>query len=236
MPAHHFWRSVLQAHYRWNILRYVTQSWLAHTHIATQTFQLRKGWMMMWLSWDRIGGESELVCGWCGEPGYRKETLCQLFALVAFLSLAQSGVKWKISKGLKTECVIFFAFPAHFHKWSSDTCVQKTYMHTCMHMFAHSVYSMRTNLHLSLFFPGVCMCHVWLKLAPVKQLVHPLMNPPVPPLSTPPPFYHSIPVLLPPGTLTAQENMFPQGPTLPFWLPRVAFPWKQCQSWLGGCR
>lgn len=69
-----------------------------------------------------------------------------------------------------------------------------------------------------------------IKVNPSEAAGAPSYESPFPSLSTPPPFYHSLPVLLPPGTLTAQENMFPQGPTLPFWLPRVAFPWKQCQS------
>lgn len=42
-------------------------------------------------------------------------------------------------------------------------------------------------LHLSLFFPGVCVCQVWLKLTPVRRLVHPSSVSPsaLPPLLRP---------------------------------------------------
>lgn len=81
------------------------------------------------------------------------------------------------------------------------------------------------------YFPlHVRVCHVWLKLTPWSCWCTPFPLP----ISTIQSLHPCS--LLPPGTLTAWKNMLPQGPTRLFWLPRVAFPWKQCQSWLGECR
>lgn len=82
---------------------------------------------------------------------------------------------------------------------------------------------------VTLFSWGVCVSGL-IKVNPCEAAGAPLLCLSFCSPSTLPSLYHSIPGLLPPGSLTAQENMLPQGLTLPFWLPRVPFPWKQCQS------
>lgn len=91
----------------------------------------------------------------------------QHFCLSDNLLKERSERKWSENEIF---CVTFYykgSRYAHTH----------AYLHTVCLLYVVSAYSMWIYLHLSLFFPAVCVCHVWLKLAPARRLVHPPMKP-----------------------------------------------------------
>lgn len=210
-------------------------------------------WLMKLLRRDIIGGGS-VICSLDAAAADDDDAvdlviwthLCQLSAWLPFPTLL---TVWREVKGnyvkMKYDVSLFWCL-LHISQ-ENGTCT-----HICAKRICCMSYSALGTLavqvclcycvilvtFVTLFSSGVCVCHVWLKLTSLRWLVHPSTASPTPLSlsslypSTSPPLFYSIPILFPPGS----AGQYTQGPTLPFWLPRVVFPWKQCQSWLGEYR
>lgn len=152
--------------------------------------------------WRYWRWQCDLVSGWwCSGPGFGKASLSQPSASVAFLSLRQSGEKRKKMIWKWNMTCHFFVFAAHFAKGPvMPVCGKMTpartraYMHTMCRLCIQyvcdglplpvsvSMWVCDSSCICHSFFLGcVCACHVWLKLTPVRRLVHPSSASPIPP-------------------------------------------------------